>query len=105
MGQVSSRPEEVAALYLRDQTRCKLAYAQAVALAVADANPSTPVTISALTVTNSRRRTVLNVVPEAFPASRVSATRDLGDSSVVEFVQVCNAGYLLSSDLASANPN
>lgn len=66
MGIVSSRPEEVAALYLRDQTR---------------------LTISSLTVTNSRRRTILNVIPNAFPASRITATRDLGDSSVVEYVQ------------------
>jgi len=46
------------------------------------------VTISSLTVTNSRRRTVLNVVPNAFPATRLSATRDIGDNSVVEYVQV-----------------
>jgi hypothetical protein len=46
------------------------------------------VTISSLSVTNSRRRTVLNVVPNAFPATRISATRDLGDNSVVEYVQV-----------------
>ncbi|CAG8960844.1 hypothetical protein HYFRA_00002381 [Hymenoscyphus fraxineus] len=66
MGQVSSRPEEVAALYLRDQTR---------------------LSISSLKVTNSRRQTVLRVLPDAFPASRVSAVRDMGDSSVVEYVQ------------------
>jgi hypothetical protein len=46
------------------------------------------VTISSLSVTSSRRRTVLNVVPNAFPATRLSATRDVGDSSVVEYVQV-----------------
>ncbi|KAE8452112.1 hypothetical protein EG329_001579 [Mollisiaceae sp. DMI_Dod_QoI] len=45
------------------------------------------ITISSLSVTNSRRRTVLNVVPNSFPATRVSATRDLGDNSVVEYVQ------------------
>ncbi|TVY33023.1 Protein csx2 [Lachnellula subtilissima] len=66
MGNITSRPEEAAALYLRDQTR---------------------LTISSLTVTNARRRTVLNVIPNAFPATRVSATRDLGDNSMVEYVQ------------------
>ncbi|TVY90688.1 Protein csx2 [Lachnellula willkommii] len=66
MGNITSRPEEAAALYLRDQTR---------------------LTISSLTVTNARRRTVLNVIPNAFPATRVSATRDLGDNSIVEYVQ------------------
>lgn len=49
---------------------------------------TTTVTISSLSVTNSRRRTVLNVVPNAFPATKVSASRDLGDNSVVEYVQV-----------------
>ncbi|KAF4630661.1 hypothetical protein G7Y89_g7474 [Cudoniella acicularis] len=66
MGNVGSKPDDGAALCLRDQTR---------------------LTISSLTVTNSRRRTVLNVVPNAFPATRISATRDLGDNSVVEYVQ------------------
>ncbi|KAF8863329.1 centaurin beta [Acephala macrosclerotiorum] len=66
MGQVSSSPSEGAAVYLRDQTR---------------------LTISSLSVINSRRRTVLNVVPNSFPATRVTASRDLGDNSVVEYVQ------------------
>ncbi|KAK2628186.1 hypothetical protein QTJ16_002832 [Diplocarpon rosae] len=66
MGNVSSRPDEAAALYLRDQTR---------------------LTISSLSVTNARRRTILNVVPNAFPATKVSATRDPGDNSLVEFIQ------------------
>ncbi|TVY68826.1 Protein csx2 [Lachnellula suecica] len=66
MGNISSRPEDGADIYLRDQTR---------------------LTISSLSVTNSRRRTVLNVVPNAFPATRVSATRELGDNSVLEYVQ------------------
>ncbi|TAQ88993.1 hypothetical protein B7494_g2659 [Chlorociboria aeruginascens] len=66
MGNVSSRPEEGAAVYLKDQSRF---------------------TISSLSVTNSRRQTILNVVPNAFPATRVSAIRDLGDNSIVEYVQ------------------
>ncbi|KAG9236897.1 centaurin beta [Amylocarpus encephaloides] len=66
MGVTTSKVEDTAALYLRDQNR---------------------LTISSLNVTSSRKRTVLNVVPDAFPATRVSATRDIGDNSVVEYVQ------------------
>ncbi|RDW63940.1 centaurin beta [Coleophoma crateriformis] len=66
MGNVSSRPDEAAALYLRDQTR---------------------LTISSLSVTNSKRRTVLHVTPNAFPATRVSANRDAGDNAIIEYVQ------------------
>ncbi|RAL62459.1 hypothetical protein DID88_005025 [Monilinia fructigena] len=66
MGNVSSRPDDGSPLYLRDQSR---------------------LTISSLSITNQRRKTLLNVVPNGFPATRVSAIRDLGDSSVVEYVQ------------------
>ncbi|KAG0650656.1 csx2 [Hyphodiscus hymeniophilus] len=67
MGNVSSKPDEGASLYLRDQTR---------------------LTISSLSVTDSsRRRTVLKVVPNAFPATKLSATRDYSDISVVEYIQ------------------
>jgi Arf-GAP/SH3 domain/ANK repeat/PH domain-containing protein len=84
MGNVNSRPDEGAALYLRDQTRCT----SSLQMSWEEIADSLPVTISSLSVTNSRRRTVLNVVPNAFPATRVSATRDMGDASVVEYVQV-----------------
>jgi Arf-GAP with SH3 domain, ANK repeat and PH domain-containing protein len=86
MGNVSSRPDEGAALYLRDQTRCQ--YVPTRREEHEAHEDAGIVTISSLSVTNSRRRTVLNVVPNAFPATRVSATRDLGDNSVVEYVQV-----------------
>ncbi|CZS91470.1 related to ADP-ribosylation factor (ARF) GTPase activating protein (GAP) with effector functions [Rhynchosporium agropyri] len=66
MGNVSSRPDDGAALYLRDQNR---------------------LSISSLIITNSRRQTVLNVAPNSYPATKVSASRDLGDPSVVEYVQ------------------
>jgi hypothetical protein len=46
------------------------------------------VSISSLTVTNSRKRILLNVVPNAFPATKATATRDIGDNSVIEYVQV-----------------
>ncbi|KAL2199299.1 hypothetical protein P885DRAFT_30914 [Corynascus similis CBS 632.67] len=57
MGNVSSVPEEGATLYLRDQNR------------------SSP-----------KRRTAINIVPNAFPATKVSASRSSGDSAPVEFV-------------------
>ncbi|RFU26729.1 hypothetical protein B7463_g9616, partial [Scytalidium lignicola] len=66
MGNVSSRPDEGAALCLRDQTR---------------------LSISSLVITSSRRRTVLNVFPNGFPAARLAVTRDLGDKSLVEYIQ------------------
>lgn len=87
MGNVSSRPDEAAMLYLRDQTRCEydpVSLGMLLGLTLLFC----PVSISSLSVTNSRRRTVLNVVPNAFPATRVAANRDLGDNSVVEYVQV-----------------
>ncbi|KAI9781389.1 MAG: hypothetical protein M1839_005983 [Geoglossum umbratile] len=66
MGNVSSRPDDGAALYLRDQNRLSLA---------------------SLSITNSRRRTLLNIVPNSFPSTRVIAKRDVGDDSVVEYIQ------------------
>ncbi|KAG9248521.1 centaurin beta [Calycina marina] len=66
MGVVSSRPDADGALYLRDQNRF---------------------TISSLIVSNSKRRTLLHCSPNAFPATRVSATKDIGENSIVEYVQ------------------
>ncbi|KAF4467085.1 hypothetical protein FALBO_6038 [Fusarium albosuccineum] len=66
MGIVSSKPDDGAALYLRDQNR---------------------LSISSLVVTSPRKRTSVNIVPNAFPASKVSAQRTLGDTSPIEFVQ------------------
>ncbi|KAL8303986.1 hypothetical protein RB597_004671 [Gaeumannomyces tritici] len=77
MGNVSSRPDEAAALYLRDQNR---------------------LSISSIVVTSPRKRSTINIVPNAFPASRLSATRPLGDNSPVEFV-------LDTETLQSAGPN
>jgi len=46
------------------------------------------VSISSVVISNPRRRTSINIVPNAFPATRVSASRSLGDNSPIEFVQV-----------------
>ncbi|KAI0013351.1 centaurin beta [Xylariaceae sp. FL0662B] len=66
MGIVSSRPDDGAAIYLRDQSRF---------------------TISSLLIVCPRKRTSISVVPNSFPATRVTATRTSSDSSPVEFVQ------------------
>ncbi|CAK7203790.1 hypothetical protein SEUCBS139899_006538 [Sporothrix eucalyptigena] len=65
MGIAASRPDE-GVVYLRDQTR---------------------LSISSLVITSARRRTSVNIAPNAFPATRVSATRSLGDSAPLEFIQ------------------
>ena len=66
MGNVASRVEDGGALVLRDQSR---------------------LSIAALTVTNSKGKVLLNVVPNVFPATRVIARKDYGDESPVEFIQ------------------
>jgi len=66
MGNVSSSPEGGATLYLRDQNR---------------------LSISSVVISSPRKRTSISIVPNAFPATRVSATRSLGDNSPIEFVQ------------------
>ncbi|KAM0345114.1 hypothetical protein ACHAPU_006749 [Fusarium lateritium] len=66
MGIVSSKPEEGPALYLRDQNR---------------------LSISSLVVTNPRKRTSINVTPNGYPATRISAQKPLSDTSPIEFVQ------------------
>ncbi|KAH7073051.1 ARF GTPase-like protein activator [Paraphoma chrysanthemicola] len=66
MGAVNSKAGEEGALYLRDQTRFSVA---------------------SLNITNARNRTLLNITPNAFPATRYGAKREFGDESVVEYIQ------------------
>ncbi|KAL8709101.1 MAG: hypothetical protein Q9220_006122 [cf. Caloplaca sp. 1 TL-2023] len=66
MGNVSSRPEDNAVLVLRDQQRFSPA---------------------SLIITNSRRKVLLNVTANAFPASRVLAKREPPDESLIEYIQ------------------
>lgn len=66
MGNVSSRQDDGGAVVLRDQSR---------------------LSIAAFTVTNSRGRVLLNVVPNVYPATRVIARKDYGDESLVEYIQ------------------
>ncbi|KAK3372465.1 hypothetical protein B0H63DRAFT_527307 [Podospora didyma] len=66
MGNVGSTPEEGASLYLRDQNR---------------------LSISSVAIISPRKRMTINIVPNAYPATRVSASRSLGDHAPIEFVQ------------------
>nr|KMM69734.1 centaurin-beta-2 [Coccidioides posadasii RMSCC 3488] len=65
MGNISSRPDDPAALYLKDQTK---------------------LTIASLTITNYRGHAILHIGPNGFPATRVMAKRDTGDDTPIEFV-------------------
>ncbi|KAF7574685.1 GTPase-activating protein that regulates ARFs (ADP-ribosylation factors) [Pyrenophora tritici-repentis] len=66
MGAVNSKAGDAGALYLRDQTRFSVA---------------------SVNITNARNRTLLNITPNAFPATRYGAKRDFGDESVIEYIQ------------------
>ncbi|KAI1338547.1 centaurin beta [Xylariaceae sp. FL0016] len=66
MGIVSSRPDDGAAIYLRDQSR---------------------LSISSLIITCPRKRSIVTVVPNSYPATRATATRASSDLGPVEFVQ------------------
>ncbi|MCJ1307906.1 hypothetical protein MMC25_001554 [Agyrium rufum] len=66
MGNVSSLLEDEPVLHLADQNRFA---------------------IKSLTITNSRHKTLLTFTPNAFPASRIIARRDIGDDTPVEYIQ------------------
>ncbi|KAL8719933.1 MAG: hypothetical protein Q9225_003136 [Loekoesia sp. 1 TL-2023] len=66
MGIVSSRPEDPASLNLRDQDRFSIA---------------------SLVITNSRRKVLLTITPNAFPASRIVAKREPPDENPIEYIQ------------------
>ena len=86
MGNVGSRPEDGATLTLRDQARREwTSYARSYERA--DFGGSL-VSIASLTVTNSRLKVLLNIVPNAYPASRVLTRKEPGDDSLVAFIQV-----------------
>ncbi|OTB07568.1 hypothetical protein M426DRAFT_8566 [Hypoxylon sp. CI-4A] len=66
MGIVSSRPDDGAAVYLRDQNR---------------------LSIASLVITCPRKRISTTIVPNSFPATRATAARSISDPSPVEFIQ------------------
>ncbi len=53
-----------------------------------NANSLSIVSITCLSVTNSRGKVLLNVVPNIFPATRIIAKKDFGDESLVDYIQV-----------------
>ena len=89
MGAVNSKAGDAGALYLRDQTRCMHAPSMPLLHHSHILTPTpAPVSVASLNITNARNRTLLNVSPNAFPATRYTARRDFGDDSVVEYIQV-----------------
>ncbi|KAH0611429.1 uncharacterized protein H6S33_010694 [Morchella sextelata] len=66
MGNVSGKLEDGPTLYLSDQFR---------------------LSIASLVITNARQRIVLKIGPNSFPSTKITAKKDLGDESLVEFVQ------------------
>ncbi|KAI4285932.1 MAG: hypothetical protein L6R38_000297 [Xanthoria sp. 2 TBL-2021] len=66
MGNVSSRLEDNTVLVLKDQERFSIA---------------------SLVITNSRRKVLLSVGADAFPASRVFAKREQPDENLIEYIQ------------------
>ncbi|KAF5856017.1 hypothetical protein ETB97_008022 [Aspergillus alliaceus] len=66
MGNVGSRLDDSGSLYFKDQSKF---------------------TIASVTITDSRRRVLLNLVPNSFPSSRYIAKRDIGDEAPIEYIQ------------------
>ncbi|KAL7269765.1 hypothetical protein RUND412_007559 [Rhizina undulata] len=66
MGNVSGKLEDGPTLFLRDQSR---------------------LSIASLHITNAHKRVLLKITPNAFPSTKVLARKELGDESLVEFVQ------------------
>ncbi|KAF9884113.1 hypothetical protein FE257_002285 [Aspergillus nanangensis] len=66
MGNVGSRLDDSGTLYFKDQSRFAIA---------------------SVTITNSRNRVLLNLVPNSYPAARYTAKRDISDDSPVEYIQ------------------
>jgi len=66
MGNISSTHNSSDPLYLKDQARFS---------------------ITTLTISNGRKRVVLNIASNAYPATRLTARKDLGDETPIQFIQ------------------
>lgn len=66
MGNISSRPDEGGTVFVRDQSR---------------------LSIASLVITSPQRGATVQITPNAFPATRFTASRPLGESSPVEYIQ------------------
>lgn len=62
------------------------------------------VSIASLVITNSRRKVLLSVGPDAFPTSRVFAKREQPDENLIEYIQVIKPHPLQISANADAAP-
>ncbi|KAJ2977661.1 hypothetical protein NUW58_g7741 [Xylaria curta] len=82
MGVVSSRPDDGAPVYLRDQNR---------------------LSVSSLVITCPRKRTSTVITPNAYPATRAIATRASNDAGPVEFVQDPESSSSVPSFLLKVN--
>jgi Arf-GAP/SH3 domain/ANK repeat/PH domain-containing protein len=88
MGNISSRPDDGSALYLKDQTRrmcCVIHFLGGWLTTIART-----VSLSSLTISNTRRNVTLNVSPNAFPAARLIAKRSAGDDTPINYIQVAS---------------
>ncbi|KAE8133138.1 hypothetical protein BDV38DRAFT_194172 [Aspergillus pseudotamarii] len=66
MGNVGSRLDDSGSLFFKDQNKFAIA---------------------SVTILNSRRRVLLNLTPNSFPASRYIAKRNIGDDTPIEYIQ------------------
>lgn len=109
MGSIASRPEE-SALFLRDQNRCTSCCPPApLPASLPPLTSGAAVSVAALSITNSRGRTLLHITPNAFPATRYTPRRELGDDSVIDYVLVScrrpHAQLLLALTLPTRTPS
>ena len=74
MGNISSRPEDGSTLFLKDPNR---------------------LSVSSVTISNSRRNVTLSVTPIGIPVARLVAKRTAGDDTPIDYIQ----------DPESANPS
>lgn len=63
------------------------------------------VCVNTLTVTGQRGRALLRVSPNAYPADRYLATRELGDDTPVDYVQVRNTIHVVIHALTDFAPD
>lgn len=83
MGNISSRPDDGAVLYLKDQARCMQP-----SLLLGNAPLTLPVSLNSLVISNGRQKVLLSVSPNAYPASRLVGRPDAVDYRPISFVQV-----------------
>lgn len=84
MGTISSKQDERAAVFLKDQTRCEWGHPPALLIRLWLMGIT--VTIALLTI--SSYSCTVKVTPNAFSAVQLTAKRDISDDTPVEYIQV-----------------